>query len=70
LTCLVGVEQSALQIVINAGAAEFIDSCSLLVGIAPKFFSLSLVLVALDNRPKKKEIKACKLKKRNKSTNK
>jgi hypothetical protein len=56
-----------LQIVINAGAAEFIDRCSLLVGIALNFFSLSPVLVALDNRPKKKEIKACKLKKETKA---
>jgi hypothetical protein len=68
LTCLVSVEQSALQIVRNASAAKLIDCCSLLVGIAPNF-SLSPILLALDIRPEKKR-KACKLKKKNKSTNK
>jgi hypothetical protein len=66
LTCLVGVEQSALQIVRNASAAKLIDHCSLLVGIAPNFFFLSPVLIALDNRPEKEEKKACKLKQKQK----
>jgi hypothetical protein len=67
LTCLVSVEQSALQIVRNAGARELIDHCSLLVGIAPNCFSLSPVLIALDNRSEKKGKKACKLKKETKA---
>jgi hypothetical protein len=57
LTCLINVEQSALQIVRNVGAVELIDCCSLLIGIAPNFFSLSHVLIALDNRAETKEKK-------------
>jgi hypothetical protein len=60
---LATVERSALQIVKNVGVEELIDRCSLLVEIALNFFSLSPILVALDNRPKKKETKTYKLKK-------
>ncbi len=66
MTCLVGVEQSALQIVRNTSATKLIDHCSLLIGIAPNFFSLSPVLIALDNRPGRKK-KACKLQKETKA---
>jgi hypothetical protein len=67
LTCLINVEQSALQIVRNVGVVELIDYCSLLIRIVPNSFSLSPVLIALDNRAKTKKKINYKLKKETKA---
>jgi hypothetical protein len=68
---LVDVEKSAWQNCKKCMQCRIDQSCFLFIGITPNFFpSFSFILVALDNRPKNKRKKPCKLKTRNKSTNK